>query len=428
MVRPLTNEENLQNLDKLESTQLRTCFVEEVSRLRKQILGCMKSKQLAGIDIDGEAFVALVRNYVEAINSGAVPNIESTWHYISKEKGEKLFRTLSQSLESKTRMMKTLLPLPKKRLEEDFVRLKRELKEEIDGGVLEHTLRKQLSKDLKKKRLEKEGILRTANISEAILLFSKKNLEMGNLSTTNSLSEASKWIFEEYREVVGGLMEDFEAVEAFVSRKCLEKTVEWGEQVVKNLKREVEVTAIVNEEMRREREGRREEEEGRRRAVEEESDGKRRALEEECADLRKQKEVFDGKIIELNRKLDRYESLLQAKESSATENQDRLLKDLKNQIVAYEDKMRIFERDAVLKNAEFEKEKALLLGKINYLEKGHEEMSRKEKDSGNETRNLKKELTAQIREINMKAEQMQKTQTDKIEELKEKIAELEVNI
>jgi hypothetical protein len=84
MIRPLTNEEDLQNLDKMELNELRGEFVQQVMHLRRKVLNKIKPKVINGKKINGQIFFGLLNNYVEAINKGAVPNIESAWSNICR--------------------------------------------------------------------------------------------------------------------------------------------------------------------------------------------------------------------------------------------------------------------------------------------------------------------------------------------------------
>jgi len=84
MVRPLTKEENLQNLENMQLTELRPEFVEQVKELRNKVLNKMKVKMLNGKELNGEMLCNLAKTYVEALNKGVVPNIERAWTYICK--------------------------------------------------------------------------------------------------------------------------------------------------------------------------------------------------------------------------------------------------------------------------------------------------------------------------------------------------------
>jgi hypothetical protein len=84
MIRPLTKEENLQCLEKMELEDLRPEFVEQVMQLRRKVINRIKPKLIHGRKLNGEMLLNLVVSYVDAINKGAVPNIESSWIYICK--------------------------------------------------------------------------------------------------------------------------------------------------------------------------------------------------------------------------------------------------------------------------------------------------------------------------------------------------------
>jgi hypothetical protein len=79
MVRPVTNEELLQNLDQVPVDQLRPEFVAEMNSLRSRILGQSPIKTLNGKQLDGAALLSLAESYSHAINSGSVPNIGEAW-------------------------------------------------------------------------------------------------------------------------------------------------------------------------------------------------------------------------------------------------------------------------------------------------------------------------------------------------------------
>ena len=84
IVRPLTKEEDLQNLDKMEFDKLRSEFVEQVMQLRRKVINRIKAKSLNSKAITGEMLCNLAQNYITAFNKGVVPNIENAWTYICK--------------------------------------------------------------------------------------------------------------------------------------------------------------------------------------------------------------------------------------------------------------------------------------------------------------------------------------------------------
>lgn len=84
MIRPLTNEDALQNLINIPMKELRPEFVEQVHVLRRKVLQRIKPKMINGKQLNGDMFWNLCKSYVDSINQGSIPSIESSWSYICK--------------------------------------------------------------------------------------------------------------------------------------------------------------------------------------------------------------------------------------------------------------------------------------------------------------------------------------------------------
>lgn len=84
MIRPLTKEDQLQNLAEMDLESLRPEFVEQVGTLRRKVINRMRPKTINGRKLNGLMLFNLAQSYVDAINRGAVPSIESSWSYICK--------------------------------------------------------------------------------------------------------------------------------------------------------------------------------------------------------------------------------------------------------------------------------------------------------------------------------------------------------
>lgn len=82
MVRPHLNEEVLQTLETLEIEQLRPEFIEQVMNLRMKVLNRLPIKRVKGHALNGKTWAHMLQMYVLAMNSGSVPNVESSWKYI----------------------------------------------------------------------------------------------------------------------------------------------------------------------------------------------------------------------------------------------------------------------------------------------------------------------------------------------------------
>lgn len=99
MIRPLTNEENLQNLANMDLDELRADFVEQVMQLRRKVINRVKAKTLNGKKLTGTMLANLAESYVISINNGAVPNIENAWSYICKSECHKAIEESLQKYE-----------------------------------------------------------------------------------------------------------------------------------------------------------------------------------------------------------------------------------------------------------------------------------------------------------------------------------------
>jgi hypothetical protein len=89
MIRPLTNEDKLQNLINLPMEELRPEFVEQITVLKKKVLNRVKAKKINGRTLNGTMLWNLMTSYVHSINKGAIPSIESSWVYICKNECQK---------------------------------------------------------------------------------------------------------------------------------------------------------------------------------------------------------------------------------------------------------------------------------------------------------------------------------------------------
>lgn len=67
----MEDEDDLQNLDSIEYDKLREKFRSGMGMIAEKILREVQPKFVYGKPINGQAFISLVKNYVDAINSGS---------------------------------------------------------------------------------------------------------------------------------------------------------------------------------------------------------------------------------------------------------------------------------------------------------------------------------------------------------------------
>lgn len=66
----------------MDYDELRPEFVHQAMSFRKRILSSVKVKSLQNQKLNGELYSSMINAYVNAINEGAVPNIENAWNYM----------------------------------------------------------------------------------------------------------------------------------------------------------------------------------------------------------------------------------------------------------------------------------------------------------------------------------------------------------
>ncbi|CAE7290172.1 GBP1 [Symbiodinium natans] len=79
IVRPVVDEADLRNIQKLPYESLRPEFREQVEAFVKKVYMFLKPKKIDGQPINGAMLVELAGEYCKAINSRVVPTIQSAW-------------------------------------------------------------------------------------------------------------------------------------------------------------------------------------------------------------------------------------------------------------------------------------------------------------------------------------------------------------
>ena len=86
MVRPVENENDLQNLQYLPDDKIRQEFLTQSETLRNKIFMKTKPKNFNGKILSSNMLMDLVENIIESINSGNIPVIENSWKYVISNK------------------------------------------------------------------------------------------------------------------------------------------------------------------------------------------------------------------------------------------------------------------------------------------------------------------------------------------------------
>ncbi len=155
MIRPLTKEEQLQNLAEMDLSQLRPEFVEQIHTLRRKVINRIKPKAINGRKLNGEMLFNLALSYAEAINKGAVPSIESSWSYICKNECLKAMQDSYEVFERHFyNVFQQSVPMHENELREAYKEAKRmafEIFEKVAVGEIRNDFIKQLKAKMNQK-------------------------------------------------------------------------------------------------------------------------------------------------------------------------------------------------------------------------------------------------------------------------------------
>lgn len=113
-------------MDELDNSMLRPEFVNQVSAIRTKILATVKSKKINGNALNGSYLVSMCRGYMDIINKGGTPTVQSAWFYVCRSEGLKAVKEATEYLEQE---VEELLKNPVKN--KDIGSLKQKLREQV---------------------------------------------------------------------------------------------------------------------------------------------------------------------------------------------------------------------------------------------------------------------------------------------------------
>lgn len=438
IVRPVTDEKDLQNLDEIPDEKLRTEFIEQVITLRKRILNQCPPKLFHNREINGEQFITVIKSYLEMLNCGNIPNIESIWVSLSKSETYKAIEAAEKEYDKvfKDNILKNgfkYFPY------EDLQRTHKEAKEGSysvfkaksigDGKFIE-----ELTQEMKKKIKERFAYFKNLNdeeIKNELYKFLKKRFENIEIKIkthdVKSISELEVYLCNIEKEVCESLPEsnmrnemllDFKVrILLFASSFYLstlenhyEGSLEEKNQQVEKLKAEV---SEVRDNFEREAK---------------KKDQALSDIKSENFALKKEIEILKEKFAIEETEKDQRMSLLNENLSTLKKEYAMNIDDLKNKISIMEEEKIQAERKYIKLQANYDKEKALTDQKMDHLNKLVEEHSKKEKSSGQDLKSQLKEQANALREANSKYEKVLKDLNAQTDKLKEKVVDLESSI
>lgn len=101
LVRPVTDEQQLQNLANLTDNDLRQEYRQQVDVLKHMIYEKAPPKKMQGQALNGPMLVELTKSYVQSMNSGAVLTISTAWEGVVQQECQKALAAAMRTYESK---------------------------------------------------------------------------------------------------------------------------------------------------------------------------------------------------------------------------------------------------------------------------------------------------------------------------------------
>jgi len=151
-------------------------------------------------------------------------------------------------------------------------------------------------------------------------------------------------------------------------------------------------------------------------------------LEYERSELEIRENNLKESLNQIKEDKEKFEKELRSDWQAEKEANQKTIEELKSKLLQTEESFKETERRIYLNNSEHEKQQALLQQKVLFYEKSLEELTKKEKDLSAEIKNSKKDHFSQIRENSAKYETLNKTLHAKVDQLEEKVSELDVNL
>ena len=441
LVRPLLEEDNLQSLEKMDVTKLRKEFIEQVNYLRKVVLNSINPKKLNGQELSGEMFINLLNSYVNMINEGAVPIIQTAWTYIRQNQALLAKKRCLEDYSKKLKELENKFPMKEEYLKSILKKIKLDVtfifREGIIGDPEEKDI-KELKTEMKKMKNEiiKKNIDITKIITEKFMEENYKNMK-------------AKLVNNQYEDILD-YKDDIEQFVEFCLNKCPQGPGRDNIIYEYLILQIIDNADILYNNNISEKE-----------KILEENDVNIMELKKEFDEMFKKKEIMNNNLIEINNKIEKInleKENMHIQNSNESENLNKLIEEKNKEIQNLKNKLTLTEKNCQNKiiemkkkvdiaeklsqesdlestqiNSNYEKEKVLMKQKIIFLEKTLKELE----SNNNNKKNLKTSRTystisseeaTSIKQKKEKLENEIKRLNKEIKNLQEKNIELDSQI
>lgn len=209
MVRPTNSEKDLQNLDELSDEKIRPDFLQQVLSLRKKLFNNCKPKTFNGIKLNSESYLSIIIEYIEVMNSGKLPTIDSIWNNICKYESHKALDEAENIYEDFLREnlnKKGVDDIEIEKLHEQAKQISLDVFKRKSLGDISNTIRKTLKK----------------KIDEKLMLFSKMNDEENKNELFNFMKTNFNKIEMKLKKSEINSLDDLQNEILQVENKCID--------------------------------------------------------------------------------------------------------------------------------------------------------------------------------------------------------------
>ncbi len=419
MIRPLTKEEDLQALESADLNDLRGDFVEQVLQLRRKVLNRVKPKTLNGKKLNGSMLAGLVENYVEAVNKGAVPNIENAWSYLCKNECQKALGESLEIFEEEFRSnFEMRMPLYDDELREVYKEAKTQALDFFNSKALGEVADEYLE-DLEMKFDQKYSQYRAENENE-----SRKSCQ---IFLQNCYQEIEEKLRKQQYESFIEFETDVKAFQAHFedngppgpNRKsimlefCLRALVEGCDYFIRTIQNELSLKDQLNNEKISKLEQYQKELKSDLSSTKDKLESRVRELENERAHVEAKAQSFQDQLETLKKDKEAIEQEWRERLDTEKTECQKTVEEFKQKMYQTQNEAKDVERRVLQAESEFDKQRALKDQKIEHLESTVESLKQKDKCQSEELKSTKKELLASNKDKTSEFE-------GQIKELKEK--------
>jgi Guanylate-binding protein, N-terminal domain/Guanylate-binding protein, C-terminal domain len=427
LVRPVSSEQDLHVLEDVDLNSIRPEFLEQVEVLRNKVLSNAKPKTLNSSLLNGEMLVTLIESYVQAVNKGAVPNIENAWNYICKNQCSK---ALEEAQEIYNQKIQSLLTNNFPNSEQEIENIHKESKKLSLNFFKSKSLGDEAERSymkLKEIIQEKYQQLKFQNEVEA----EKQCLEFLriNYSNLNSKLKSGEYKkFLDFEREMRTLQQYFKEHgpkgperEKLMLEYCQNKIIDAADIFIKQLYSEIDIIETTTAEKIK--------------VLETDANLFKDEIVKEKLELTKKINANESQTKELiakdNALLDQFNALKLLKEKVELELRNNIkkikedtsaeVKKANEKVWEYEEKVKNAERDISQKVSEFNQSYALMEQKLNFLERASEDLKKKEKELISENKSLAKTHASALKDLQSRLEtQIRTLQTQLNQEIDSK--------